>query len=47
MNISRNTKRERLGEEEGQQDGWPGVGARLSEELRGLLGGQKYVKATG
>ena len=47
MNNGRNNKRQRLEEEEpGQkEDSQPDAGARLSEELRGLLGGRKYVKA--
>jgi len=48
MNNGRNNKRQRLDEEEegGQkEDGQPEVDVRLSEELRGLLGGRKYVKA--
>jgi hypothetical protein len=47
MNNGRNNKRQRLEEEkEGQkEDSQPDVNVRLSEELRGLLGGRKYVKA--
>ena len=48
MNNGRNNKQQRLEEEEegGQKkDSQPEVDVRLSEELRGLLGGRKYVKA--
>jgi hypothetical protein len=47
-NGSRNKKRQRLDddEDEGEKtDGPTEVDVRLSEELRGLLGGRKYVKA--
>ena len=46
MNNGRNNKRQRLEEEGGQkEDSRSEVDVRLSEELRGLLGGRKYVKA--
>jgi hypothetical protein len=45
MNNGRNNKRQRLHEEGEQRDDQPGVDVRLNEELRGLLGGRKYVKA--
>jgi hypothetical protein len=42
----RNNKRQRLEEEEGgQKDDQSEVDVRLSDELRGLLGGRQYVKA--
>ena len=41
----RNNKRQRLDEEGGQAGDQPDVDVRLSDELRGLLGGRKYVKA--
>jgi hypothetical protein len=44
MNNGRNNKRQRLHEEGGQRDDQPGADVRLSEELRGLLGGRKYAK---
>ena len=37
-------KRQRVDEEGEQEDGKAGVDVRLSEELRGLLGGRKYAK---
>ena len=46
MNNGRNNKRQRLEEEGGQKENsQPEADVRLSEELRGLLGGRKYVKA--
>jgi hypothetical protein len=45
-NNARNHKRQRLDDDEGEKaDGPSEVDVRLSEELRGLLGGRKYVKA--
>jgi hypothetical protein len=42
----RNNKRQRLDDEvEGETDGKSAVDVRLNAELRGLLGGRKYVKA--
>ena len=37
-------KRQRVDEEGEQADGKAGLGVRLSEELRGLLGGRLYAK---
>jgi hypothetical protein len=46
MNNGGKNKRQRLEEEEGKQkDGQSGADFRLNDELRGLLGGRKYVKA--
>ena len=46
-NNARNNKRQRLDDDdEGEKaDGPSGIDVRLSEELRGLLGGRKYGKA--
>jgi hypothetical protein len=46
-NNARNNKRQRLDDDDegGKADGPSGFDVRLSEELRGLLGGRKYVKA--
>ena len=48
-NGSRNKKRQRLDDDDGDEgektDGRSEVDVRLTEELRGLLGGRKYVKA--
>ena len=47
-NGSRNKKRQRLDDDDDKDektDGPAEVDVRLSEELRGLLGGRKYVKA--
>ena len=47
-NNARNNKRQRLdGEGEEADSPSSGVDVRLSEELRGMLGGRKYVKAKG
>ncbi len=46
-NNARNNKRQRLDDaddEEEKADGPSGIDVRLSEELRGLLGGRKYGK---
>ena len=40
----RKNKRQRVDEEGEQADGKAGVDVRLSEELRGLLGGRLYAK---
>ena len=46
-NGSRNKKRQRLDDEDEDEktDGPTEVDVRLNDELRGLLGGRKYVKA--
>lgn len=45
-NNARNHKRQRLGDAEGGKADRPSeIGVILSKELRGLLGGRKYVKA--
>ena len=46
-NNARNNKRQRLDDDEGEEkaNGPSKIDVRLSEELRGLLGGRKYVKA--
>ena len=45
-NNARNNKRQRLDDDEGEKaDGPSEIDVRLGEELRGLLGGRKYVKA--
>jgi hypothetical protein len=41
----RTNKRQRLEEEEEEEEGEQKDDVRLSDELRGLLGGRKYVKA--
>jgi len=43
----RNNKRQRQRLGEGQKDEPSEVDIRLSDELRGLLGGRKYAKANG
>ena len=43
--MSGRNKRQRLEEEGEQKDDPSEVDVRLSDELRGLLGGRKYVKA--
>ena len=45
-NNARNNKRQRLDDDDDEKaDGPSEIDVRLSEELRGLLGGRKYVKA--
>ena len=44
-NNARNNKRQRLDDDGEETDGPSEIDVRLSEELRGLLGGRKYVKA--
>jgi hypothetical protein len=45
-NNARNNKRQRLDDDDEEKADAPsGIDVRLNEELRGLLGGRKYVKA--
>ena len=45
-NNARNNKRQRLDDDEGEEtDGPSEIDVRLNEELRGMFGGRKYVKA--